>query len=687
MHRRHALIAALAATSLLLACGDDPPSPGASGTPPEVRDPVGEPKVVPTADEPASAGLGTPVAAPVAPEAPKTSRLADRILRFVASRAKREAAFVEEYKARFQAQLNKLRWFKRLSTEAYAERGYRLAFSDGNQLGEAAKLMLQTLAELETHGLDPSRYEREAVQATLDALVETQKTYQALVDGVTDAKEQAIWKVLQGLGGQTSITESALASVLTAHDLSDADLPVMDRVDKHMEAMFAAKASVNDAFVAIDIALAGAYFRYAFEMRYLRLAHPFQADASYGKGLERSADALLARFGRTDFTRFGEALADVAPKLPEYQRLREGLTRYRALARDVEQVKLSRAARYLKPGKSGDKVVKLQERLAQEGYYDGPVDGEYDEDVAKAVLLYQETHQLKADEGAMTFSSVKSMNKPFAERVQEIELGLQRHRESELHQTEKWAFGVAPVQVRVNIPAFEAVFYREGKPVRTQRVVVGANALEVHEDTGMKGWFNRTRLFSEEMKTVVLNPKWRVPPRIKEQELDRELLKEPDYYEKHGYEVRILDNGKEEVVQLPGPNNALGLVKFLFPNQFSIYMHDTPKKRLFGRPIRAFSHGCMRVDGAVDLARWILTEVEQMPVSKFERIMAKRETYGVRLETRIPITIDYNTVGVHSSGHVMFLTDVYRFDRDYRDGKTPYRRYTHRGMEQVVIKE
>ncbi len=241
------------------------------------------------------------------------------------------------------------------------------------------------------------------------------------------------------------------------------------------------------------------------------------------------------------------------------------------------------------------------------------------------------------------------------------------------------------MQARVNIAGFTAVFFRDGVEARRHRVVVGNNEVGTQEEHGYRGYFNRTRLFSREMETIVLNPTWRVPNRIKEEELDPKLIEEPDYYERHNYSVAIRDDGTEEVVQGPGPGNALGLVKFLFPNEWSIYMHDTPKKRLFGRPVRAFSHGCMRTADALDLARWILVDLEGMEPDRFDKIVDSRETYGIALKTHIPVTIDYNTVGVHETGRMMFYADVYRFDRDLEAGKTPYEQPRKGNVTQVVL--
>ena len=239
--------------------------------------------------------------------------------------------------------------------------------------------------------------------------------------------------------------------------------------------------------------------------------------------------------------------------------------------------------------------------------------------------------------------------------------------------------------MRINIPQFEATFYKEGKAVRTHRIVVGSNAISVDEQTGYKGYFNRTRLFSRQMVTVVLNPTWRVPPRIKEQELDPKLMEDPDFYETNNYDVVIHDDGSEHVIQLAGANNALGEVKFLFPNEWSIYMHDTPKKRLFKRQIRAFSHGCMRLHEALDLARWVLVENEGWTNERFDKVLKKRKTYGVPLKNKIALTIDYSPVAIHENGRAMFFSDIYKFDRDQAAGKTPYRQPTKGRQTQVVL--
>ena len=622
--------------------------------------------------------------APKPPPPPARAQLAAKVIALVADWSAREKAFVSTFETRFKTALTRKRWFRQLTTKAYEERQLELIFSDASHPNKTAETMLTALQQIDAHGLDPEPYEREELQGVLDAIGKHQAAYDGAVEPAQDAQVGAIWNTIEAvreMGGVPST--GAVERLLEGAGLDDKALEKAAVTDARMKKILETKQALNDTLIDLDIRLLGAWFRYTYDMRYAKRAHPFDADSDDGAGVTRVKDALYEAYTTTDFAKLGAQLAELEPKHPDYRKLMQGLAFYRELAKTAEVAELSRAAEKLKPGRKGKLVKELQQRLMDEKYYSGEISGTFDDATEAALLLYQTTHQLK-ETGAMDRSSRSSLNKSFKVRAEQLELGLMRHRESDLHQGE-WRFGTVPLLARVNIPQFEAVFFRDGEPGRVHRVVVGNNAIETDENTGAKGYFNRTRMFSKEMQTIVINPVWRVPRRIKEQELDRSLIDEPDYYEKHNYKVRILDDGSEEVVQQPGPNNALGLVKFLFPNQFSIYMHDTPKKRLFKREIRAFSHGCMRVHGALDLARWVLGETNEWSEERFDRVVEKRETYGVALKTKVPVTIDYNTVGVHESGHMMFFLDVYRFDRDYFAGRIPYKTRQGRTFEQVVL--
>ena len=672
---RHTLLlgAALALGFAASACGESAPPQPLGPSAPRVEGPGMDPPptIAPLEGDP-RASDPQPGTAPSEPAEPGQGAFVRRVRALFDAWAEREAALTRDYAPSFKDAVSKLRWFKKLTLKAYEAREFRPFFSDGMQLTEAGDTLLEALQGVDAHGLEAEPYDLPGLDAAVKAFSDRALAYQAALTLPGEGK--ALWDFVVAQRQRLPLDDAALAKAAAAAGLGDGQVSALDGVERHLDALFAARAGLTTALRDLDIALTWRHLRYIYDMRFARRAHPFLADATDGAGIERAADDVYATFVATDFGAIGSSLTALAPKVPEYAPLMAGLLRYRRLAASFpEAVELPAKVEKLKarPEPKADDTVKLlQERLAQEEYWDGEIDGKFGPELEEAVKFYQETHQIQVT-GKVDRITRQSLNRPYSERVAQIALGLRRHRESDLHQGQ-FPFGEAAVRARVNIPGFEAVFYKGIEVARRHRVIVGNNDIETDPETGRKGHFNQTRMFTAEMQTVVLNPTWKVPPRIKEQELDLKLMDEPDFYEKHNYEVKILPDGTEQVTQRPGPGNALGLVKFLFPNPFSIYMHDTPNKRLFGRPVRAFSHGCMRTEDPLDLARWLLVDVEGWTPERFEEVLESRQEYGVALKNKVPVTIDYNTVGVHSSGQIMFFSDIYRYDRDYFEGKVPY---------------
>ena len=620
------------------------------------------------------------------PEPPPVTR--DELIRQTAVLLKgwdaRKATFLEAYRTDFERALSRMSWFKLLSTRAYEARGFTsLIFSDGQNLRPAAHELIAAIEDVDAHGLDPEPYRRDALKELLQKVADEQEDYAKAIVAPDEEMPAKMWAVLERLHATLEVNDMAIRVAMEEAEFDDTHIALLDDGRMRLDRLFQAKANLNDVLRDLDLGLLSRWFRFVYDMRFALRLHPFEADKNDGAGVERVAEDLFALFSSTDFDALAEALTALEPQHPEYRKMMAELARYRQLATEHEPITLPKAAKKLKLGSEGEVVQLLEKRLIMEGYLEGEVSGAYDERLQSAVSAYQETHQFKLT-GLMDRKTRSSMNIPMSRRAEQLARGLQRHRESELHQG-KWRFGEFPIQARVNIPQFEATFFKDGVAQRTHRIVVGSNAISVDEQTGYKGFFNRTRLFSRQMVTVVLNPTWRVPPRIKEQELDPQLMEDPDFYESNNYDVVIHDDGSEHVIQLAGPNNALGEVKFLFPNEWSIYMHDTPKKRLFKRQLRAFSHGCMRVHEALDLARWILVENEGWTNERFDKVLKKRQTYGVPIKNKIAITVDYNPVAVHDNGRAMFLSDVYKFDRDQAAGKTPYVQPRKGRQTQVVL--
>lgn len=680
VHLRRRLRAPLSTALLALgiaalpACADDGKAPGS-----EVPRSVGEPAdPAAPADHAAPAGDGLAAGseatrAPARPVEAGRAGIVRRVRRVFDDWAEKEARLVQSYAEGAKEAVGKLRMYKRLTTKAYESRDYRPFWSADGQLTEAGDHVVEALYAVTDHGLDPAPYDLEGLRALVKGFSDASLAYQNAL--TLPSEDKVVWDFLTAQRKRLPLDDVGLERAAAAAGIDDRDLAVVDRAAGHVDALMAGRGALNETLRDLDIGLTWRYLRYIYDMRFSLRAHPFKADATDGAGIERTADDVYAFFLASDFEHIDATLASLVPKLPDYKAVMAGLQRYRKFAETYPEepelsAKVEKLKRVAKP-KPDELVRAVQTRLQHEDYYDGPLDGLYGEALEAALNFYQETHQLEQT-GRVDRQTRLSLNRSYGERVQQLELSLRRFRESELHQG-KWPFGSTPLRGRVNIPAFQATFFKDGVAVRQHNIIVGNNAVEVDAESGRKGLFNHTRMFSAELATVVLNPVWRVPKRIKEQELDLKLMDEPDFYEKHNYEVKTLPDGTEQVTQRSGSGNALGLVKFLFPNEFAIYMHDTPNKRLFKRNIRAFSHGCMRTEDPLELARWLLVDQGDWTAERFQQVLDSRQEYGVALKNKVPITIDYNTVGVHSSGRMMFYSDIYRYDKAYFEGNVPFR--------------
>lgn len=585
-----------------------------------------------------------------------------------------ERSLVDEFGKSLDGAIAREGLFREWVKKVYAARPGRLPImSRDGALTEDADYLVQAIEAVPTHGLDPKPYELDR----LGGLLETYAKKRMEIDAARPASDSAVWKFLLAHrpAAGAKLDEASLRAKAEDAGLSDRHLGDLSEARKQLNQMIATQRTMNSVLAELDAFLVGKLHRWVFDMRFAKKAHPFLADKTDEDGLKRvSGDLVKVMAVDLGVPGAVQTLAEsVVPRFPDYEPTRQALARYRDLAtRYATHLELGKEVEKAGPGKSGDYVSKLEERLAQEGYYNGVPTGRWSDALEQAVNAYQETHQLKVT-GRVEKIMRGSLNRTYAERAQMIELSLARYRESDLHQG-TFRFGETPLRARVNIPAMEARFFVGTELGRKHRVIVGNNDTETDAEKGKRGKLNQTRLLTAEMATVVLNPVWNVPKRIKEQELDLLLGDEPDYYEKHNFKVEVNPDGTERVVQQPGPGNALGEVKFLFPNQFAIYMHDTPKKKLFERPVRAFSHGCMRTESPVDLARWILVEVDkEMTNEEFDAILAKREERHFALNPKIPISTDYVTTTIDEQGRIVFLADVYGFDKDYFDGKTPYK--------------
>jgi L,D-transpeptidase YcbB len=377
-------------------------------------------------------------------------------------------------------------------------------------------------------------------------------------------------------------------------------------------------------------------------------------------------------------------LAALPPPSPQYARLVGALRHYRAMVAAGGWSEVP-ARPGLRRGSKHPVVEALKRRLAAEGLYrveaGKEIDARFDDALVEAVRAYQSTHQIPVT-GRPERLFWRSLAISARRRAQAIEVTLQRWRES--------AVGRAPYYALVNVPDFHLEIWRGGKQLQRQRIVVGKSSGEkCDEETERKVPAYATPLQTALIKTLVFSPFWNVTRYIKETELDPERAKDPLYYEKHGYEVMQTGTRTEWVRELPGPANSLGFVKFLFPNPHETYLHDTPQKALFEHPVRAFSHGCMRVQDPWGLAKLLLSEDGQWQEEHYRRLQRTWQSMNfeplrkqwdaevykqlrerattleqmVNLRRPVAIHVEYFTVRVDDEGRVHFLSDVYRLDQ------------------------
>ncbi len=350
---------------------------------------------------------------------------------------------------------------------------------------------------------------------------------------------------------------------------------------------------------------------------------------------------------------------ELAPNGPFYTGLRQALARYRDIARAGGWPAVP-AGPTLKPGDRSDRVSALRARLAVTDSQLGPRVDEptlYDPLLVAAVERFQRHHGLEAD-GAVGRRTLAALNVPVNARIDQLRVNLDRTR---------WVFrDLEPRYLIVNIAGFHAYVMQNGKSVWDSRVVVGTP-------------YRETPVFKAKMTYLVLNPTWTVPPTILKQDIIPALHRDPGYLasrnmvllDASGQPVNTADIDLRRLTvnyfpyvvrQEPGPQNALGRIKFMFPNSHFVYLHDTPSRDLFKRADRTFSSGCIRVEHPLTLAELLLNDPVNWSRAKLEQRLADGRTQTVTLKTPIMVFLVYWTAEPEADGEVNFFNDVYRRD-------------------------
>ena len=348
----------------------------------------------------------------------------------------------------------------------------------------------------------------------------------------------------------------------------------------------------------------------------------------------------------------------------EYRRTLNALEHYRSLANQDDGEILPATRKPVEPGAHYAGVRRLRRLLSLLG--DLPAGGApgdsdvYDATLVAAVKRFQTRHGLEPD-GRVGKGTLAQLNTPLSSRVRQLELALERWR--------RLPYDPSRREILLNLPEYRLrAFNPDHQPALDMKIVIGrARGLP-------------TPLLSSELDSVLFRPYWNVPLSIQRKELVPSIKRDPSYIAKNDFELVTsqgavvaqdevsdtllaqLRSGKLHLRQRRGPTNSLGLVKFVFPNQYDVYMHDTPAKSLFARARRDFSHGCIRLERASDLAEWVLNEEPGWPRERIEEAMQGTESTSVKLKHPIPVRTIYVTAVVAENGEVHFFEDIYGLD-------------------------
>lgn len=324
----------------------------------------------------------------------------------------------------------------------------------------------------------------------------------------------------------------------------------------------------------------------------------------------------------------------------QYYNLKKGLQFYQEIQKKGGwgAITLGEGVKALKPGDSATAIVQVRKRLAATGDLKSDSGSNvYDTDLQAGLDSFAKSHNLNPEKN-ITPALVKLMNVTVADCIKTIVVNMERCRWISPDIAEAKEF------ISVNIPSYRLHYMVNGKPKLISNVVVGKE-------------LNQTVVFSGQMSYIVFSPYWNIPKSIIEKEVKPGMAKNKNYLEQHNMEW---NNGN--VRQKPGNANSLGLVKFMFPNSNNIYLHDTPAKSLFNKESRAFSHGCVRVEKARDLAVAILEGDKNWNPSKIDAAMHAGKEKNYTLNHKIPVYIGYFTAWADENGKVSFFEDVYNRD-------------------------
>lgn len=519
-----------------------------------------------------------------------------------------------------------------------------------------------------------------AMWRQLVVIVTSVLSFVVLVPSAGSAENQMIWIAE---GRPTLLAKSAVKILEQAGDegLNPSDYDVA-ALSKEMAAATQGAPLAGGKQADLDAAITRSMLRYLHDLHYGRV-DPRTVYAKFDlppKTLNLQA-TLNTAVAAGDL---GLAIKEATPSFPLYKALRPWLATYRALesnpawAGNLPPL----PAQKLEPGAAYAGISLLAARLMALG--DLPTDfvapDRYQGTLVDGVKLFQKRHGLTPD-GVIGKATFEQLNIKPAARVEQIALTLERLRWTPLMVDKRLLV--------VNLPEFEL----RGLEINGDQVQI---PLKMNVIVG-KALNTQTPMFDEQMRAIEFSPYWNVPPSIARAETVPKLRRDPGYFDRQGFEIvtrsgeivthldeaqlAALQSGQSRIRQRPGAQNALGDIKFIFPNNDNIYMHHTPSVGLFQRDRRDFSHGCIRVESPVDLAQFVLKDEPEWTPEKIREAMENGTSKTIRLKNPITVVIAYATAIVKQrGGTIYFYADIYGHDRQL---KAALQKYSQRFQAQV----
>lgn len=454
---------------------------------------------------------------------------------------------------------------------------------------------------------------------------------------------QLAWFTEDGVAEQTQAFYTLYQQYIT--DIQDSSLVLPDSLQKGMELLLFQDTTFTESSIPLlmDIELQLTQYFFGFVDRaYTGQMNPEDLQWHIPrKKVDAVAllDSLVANKGKD--------LEEWEPVNSYYRGLKKALVHLYEVEKENEWGEIAlRKGEVYREGDSSSVISEIKRKLLLTGdYVQGNTDGYFDSSLNRAVVRYQFRMGLKED-GVIGQAVIRELNVPLKRRIEQILINLERMR---------WMPDLqAGNGILVNIPQYRLHVFEEGELVLGMNIVVGTAG-------------SKTVIFSDMIKYVVFSPYWNVPRSIVRSEIVPGMGRNPNYLAERNMEQTGVSNGLPVIRQRPGANNSLGRVKFIFPNSYDIYLHDTPARSLFGQERRAFSHGCIRVEKPAELAEYLLRDSQEWGKEEIARDMRSNREKWVTLENPMPVFIAYFTAWVSADGLLNFREDIYGHDQRMSD--------------------